>query len=192
MSLFSHRALDTWYEQHEFFEISSRVDWMDVWRGIGILLVVVAHIWRRFYTPVYWFHIPMFFVISGMLFRVRPPGEYLRYKTLHLMVPYFWYLVLLSLPLHLQEIFRGAKPDVGAADVLAALADLTLKKLYGGDYLVGWFGIFWFVTCLFLTQQIYNLLRQKLSTYSPGLALIMVGFYVLAYWAASLSWSEHC
>ena len=40
--------------------------WIDIVKGIGIISVVVGHI---FYTPyIYAFHMPLFFIIGGFLF----------------------------------------------------------------------------------------------------------------------------
>lgn len=65
---------------------SGRVDFIDVGKGVGILLVVFGHVWRglhgagivsdsSFYVSidnaVYLFHMPLFFILSGMVFE-RP------------------------------------------------------------------------------------------------------------------------
>ena len=48
---------------------SGRIDEIDVMRGIGILLVVIGHVFpagKRVHTFIYSFHMPLFFIISGM------------------------------------------------------------------------------------------------------------------------------
>ena len=52
----------------------SRAGYIDVFRGIGILLMVMGHInsfGGYFDKFIHAFHVPMFFVISGYLFRVN-------------------------------------------------------------------------------------------------------------------------
>jgi fucose 4-O-acetylase-like acetyltransferase len=49
--------------------------------------------------------------------------------------------------------------------------------IYGGDYLNGTVGIFWFVTCLFLTQQIFNVCVSRLPGKWPVLSAFLL--YVL-------------
>jgi fucose 4-O-acetylase-like acetyltransferase len=51
-----------------------------------------------------------------------------------------------------------------------------LKLTYGGSYLGGVSGAFWFITCLFLTQQIYNIISARFSERS--LHLIVLFAYV--------------
>lgn len=59
---------------------NKRYDFIDVAKGIGILFVVFAHV---NYTPslltiIYSFHMPLFFVLSGMLFN---PNKYSGFKV---------------------------------------------------------------------------------------------------------------
>ena len=59
--------------------IRSRYEYIDITKGIGILLVVWAHIlligWSH--ELIYAFHMPLFFFVSGMLFR---PQRYDSFK----------------------------------------------------------------------------------------------------------------
>ena len=49
-------------------------------RGIAILLVLLGHTCPPPYTTafIYAFHMPLFFVLSGLFFRVEPFGHLLR------------------------------------------------------------------------------------------------------------------
>lgn len=51
--------------------MNKRLDWVDAAKGIGILLVVMAHvpIPDSFKQFIYSFHMPLFFLLSGMMFR---------------------------------------------------------------------------------------------------------------------------
>ena len=52
----------------------SRVGYIDVFRGIGILLMIMGHtnsFGGYFDKFIHAFHVPMFFVVSGYLFRVN-------------------------------------------------------------------------------------------------------------------------
>lgn len=91
---------------------SGRLPFLDVAKGIGILLVVVFHCWRGIVaagigldTPgwqfadhaVYIFHMPLFFFVAG-LFAVRPPEKtpwtYLRGKVVTVYYPYLLWCTL--------------------------------------------------------------------------------------------------
>lgn len=64
---------------------------LSIARGIGIILVVVAHVSSNTWLNrcIYLFHMPFFFLISGMLFKNLDPLYYLRSKAKALLIPFF-------------------------------------------------------------------------------------------------------
>lgn len=76
-----------------------RFDYLDVAKGIGILLVVWAHIllvgWSH--RLIYAFHMPLFFLISGILYnkdKYKTFAEFFRVRFKRLIVPYLIYSVV--------------------------------------------------------------------------------------------------
>jgi len=89
-----------------------RIDFLDVAKGVGILLVVMGHClgglraaeiveeaslaWFSFYL-IYSFHMPLFFFLTGSLVEIRvgaQPGRFLRTNVTRIAYPYFlWGLV---------------------------------------------------------------------------------------------------
>lgn len=149
---------------------------VDVLKGIGIVAVVLGHVVGndaagRF---VFLWHMPLFFLVSGFL--AAPPVAWPRYaagRTRALLGPYFAFLVVLSLPFVAVAAYRAGAPGVVA---------YVLRALHGGHRLGGWFGPFWFITCLYLTQLAGAALIRRLDV--PAL-LALAG--VLAAAALTLS-----
>lgn len=78
--------------------MQSRFDYLDLAKGIGILLVVWAHIlitgWSH--QIIYAFHMPLFFFISGMLFNKAKYSSFRQFITARakrLLVPYLIYSI---------------------------------------------------------------------------------------------------
>lgn len=74
--------------------MSQRDITIDIAKGIGIFLVVLGHVpipmWLA--TPIYIFHMPLFFFLSGMFFHLnedRKMGLYKKIRTL--IIPYFFF-----------------------------------------------------------------------------------------------------
>jgi|GEM_PF-1320458 len=67
-----------------------RVQWVDWAKGIGILLVVVGHTPALEQSPlfylIYCFHIPLFFILSGVL--QKPLGENVSFRESPLILPW--------------------------------------------------------------------------------------------------------
>lgn len=52
----------------------TRIEWLDIAKGLGVLLVVIGHLWYKCPYPlvnqiIYSFHMPMFFILSGFVFK---------------------------------------------------------------------------------------------------------------------------
>jgi fucose 4-O-acetylase-like acetyltransferase len=128
---------------------------IDMLRGLGIGCVVSAHVLvheqafnSMFVKLVYIFHMPLFFFLSGYLSSVRTQYRaFFAEKFKQLIIPYLIYLIVIY---SIHEL--TGKPGLG-------IRSLAL----GGNYLHGYLGVFWFVPCLFLTQQVANYMIAKFS-----------------------------
>jgi fucose 4-O-acetylase-like acetyltransferase len=159
--------------------------WIDVLKGIGILSVVVAHVYEGpIRIAIYAFHMPLFFFLSGYLFKPKSLYPFFFDKTLHLLVPYVSFLLLFYFPF-------TPLPDSSFKQISSYL----MRPVLGGTWLWGYCAVFWFVTCLFLVQQIVNLLLVKFSI--RLVSLIAFGMLCLGYaneWLSPsfrLPWNAH-
>ncbi len=160
--------------------MSQKINWIDCCKGIAIVTVVAGHILdSKIAKYIYWFHMPLFFFISGYLYKEK--YDYLAFfkkKFFHLIVPYISFIILFSLPTvaaYIQEFWQSQQ-----SDSVYQLALFIFKQLYGGQILTGKFGVFWLVTCLFFTQQLYNFIYTKFSSDRWLINIIMLNFYCLA------------
>lgn len=75
--------------------MNKRITYLDTAKGILILLMLIGHIWNEGYAHdfIYVFHMPAFFIISGMTSRpkeisIRGFGKYLFSRFKALLIPY--------------------------------------------------------------------------------------------------------
>lgn len=138
-------------------QAAERLDWVDVARGIGIAAVVVGHVWTRggLRDAMYSFHMPLFFLLSGMLARPQPPGPFTRRMLATQMRPYAIWLLLLILADQIIEPLKGGVP------IFRQWPGDFLPILLGGSWLRGPFTIFWFVPCLMIARILFNLFRSR-------------------------------
>lgn len=153
---------------------------VDIARGLAIFSVVYGHIVTGLTSQIiYLFHMPFFFIVSGYFHKVdRQEGRYFRKKCLSLLVPYVIYLHILQLPLLSRLISRIVEnPSI---EGVINFFKMLLKLLYGGETLRGATGVFWFVTCLFLVQQLFNFLSNRIQS-KRKLFTVAIALYGLAY-----------
>ena len=79
--------------------MKSRLGWLDVGKGIGMVLVIFAHdhIPKTLKTFIYTFHMPLFFFLSGFLFspaKYRSSSSFFISKCKSLIIPYFSFSII--------------------------------------------------------------------------------------------------
>ena len=129
-------------------EKRNRVLYIDLYKGIGILLMIAAHIGFGFAFDhyVHAFHMPLFFFISGFLFKDKK--GYLISKSRSLLMPYFVYAI--STYIIWKIIFN--QPSDSLIHILLYMNSTDFIS----DAL-------WFLTALFISNFIYWIIRSLFS-----------------------------
>ncbi len=115
-----------------------RLDWVDLAKGIGILLVVFGHVWRGLESGhfpiraglysgvddwIYSFHMPLFFVLSGLFAgrsAARSSGTYLADKLRTIAYPYLlWSLIQGSVNLVMSRHTNSPLTAAGLVEQIA-------------------------------------------------------------------------
>ena len=117
-------------------------------RGLAILLVMLGHTCPPPYTTafIYAFHMPLFFILSGLFLRMDEPlGKLLRKKARTLLVPFVFYNLVL---LFSDWCIVALSPNHHApVDIVSRLLG-TLTGWHNGL----WDSALWFLPCLFMAQ----------------------------------------
>lgn len=161
-----------------------RLEWVDLAKGVGIILVVLWHYGRDDWRPAVWaaagdvvfkFHMPLFMFLSGFLFTwdaARSDGfakryrEHLGKKGVRLLVPYCTVsLAYLALKLTGQWFF--------------AHRPVSWETLWNGlvNPLGGPATLLWFIYCLMLVFVLFPLLQEALRRDVLVLALAVGLFF---------------
>lgn len=127
-------------------KINNRFEWVDISKGIVILLMVIGHTnLPEFANRWIWsFHMPFFFFISGFLSGFsRPVIEFARHKTKQLIYPFVSYSLIVVV---LWALAQRISP-----------LDLLINVMQNG-----WGGIaLWFVPVLYFSTIIVRLIPEK-------------------------------
>lgn len=133
---------------------NKRVDWVDVAKGIGMICVILAHVEEQYLKmPLYTFHMPLFFFLSGYLFSIKSSfKEFLISKCRRILVPYF----CLGGILILFDIYWNGRNSFNQTWYNKEYAMYDITQLFVQKR----FLTLWFIACLFwLSLLFYVLVR---------------------------------
>lgn len=141
-----------------------RIEYLDIAKGIGIILVVWAHAEGPLSSQIYQFHMPFFFLISGLLYNERSPFTVFAIRRVkRLYIPFvFWNM----LTIWAKRLYFGGGFLLFAKETVKVL--FTLKK--DGQF----FGATWFLGALFLVSVVYKLVDSLLPPFKYRDAAILI------------------
>lgn len=142
----------------------TRLKYFDMAKGIGIFLVILGHLQGEqffslipFLAPIcvwiFSFHMPLFFIISGMLIRYKEDTErdmpsLISKRFKGIMIPYLWF----SLFYYLIVVYAYISGNIGS-DTLFTQA-YYIFSLYG-------MSVLWFLPALFIGELLFLFLIKK-------------------------------
>lgn len=149
--------------------MKDRIVWVDNVRGFAMLMVLWGH---SFTTEsvrlwIYAFHIPLFFFLSGYLFKERSFKKTLEIKTKTLLVPYL-IAACLSFPI-------GLVLDKLSGE---ALGDNFLQLFYLNGS-VGWNAPIWFLIVLFIVELFFSLAKKSRIPLPIFTSIVLLAGYLL-------------
>ncbi|MBO1510303.1 acyltransferase family protein [Metabacillus bambusae] len=147
----------------------NRVNWLDIAKGIGIVLVVLGHSVPQIAPYIYWFHMPLFFFISGYFHKQEE--NFVSKKVVSLLIPYIVYLILLT---SIRFWHYGAPTD--------KRIQIDMERfIFGGQQLGGFYTVFWYITCLLFTGVIFYVMLSYIKK-ELTLLFTILGLYVISYY----------
>jgi len=186
----------------KYTTMKDRIQWIDIAKGIGIICVVIGHYYST--NPfifslrqyIYWFHMPLFFILSGLLY--RQTSSFIKFAStrfLHLMIPYYLFFLLL----HLDGIgnitiytFVMEGPNFGTiwwfvpslfcTQILSFFILKFRKKRF-----VLYCAFFGYIIAMIITMHYTEFFRQRpivMLTLPLGMEIVPMGivFYLMGYY----------
>lgn len=153
--------------------MKKRAEYLDIAKGIGILLVVWAHAKGPFSSYIYQFHMPLFFLISGYLFNERNTvKQFVVKKVRTLYIPFiFWNIIftVVELKLQINQFSQKAFCD--------RIIEIILTIGKSGSFL----GATWFLASLFVVSVVYKIIDTYLPKKREMSLVLLVICAVVAY-----------
>lgn len=161
--------------------VADRLDYLDIAKGIGILLVLFGHNlggFPQFTIWIYSFHMPLFFIISGWLYAYKKPSMNIRVwikrKACSLLYPYWIFSILVIAWKVFLFLLFDSVPDTRFAKII-----WQTITTYG-------YHAMWFLPALFVAEVMLHLIEMKSAeNKSKAIAIygtiILLAFLILEY-----------
>jgi polysaccharide biosynthesis protein PslL len=156
--------------------MSKRIEYLDIAKGIGILLVVLGHndfevISLFIQRMIYSFHMPLFFFLSGYFINASVPFfDFFKKRFNALMKPFFFTIFLIY--------FTSVSFEKMGFNMAITR---TVKSLYGSGHYLDWVQL-WFLPHLFAVSlyaflfiALVSRLRNRWATWGILLATMAIG-----------------
>lgn len=136
-----------------------RFDYLDLAKGLGIIMVVWGHIMLvgMSHKLIYAFHMPLFFFISGLLFnkdQFDSLGAFFMHRAKRLLIPYFLYSVSTW---GIWALFRYLRHDSVDSYIMPLIQTFIAQG--SGAFMVHNSAL-WFVPCLFAVEILYYIFSR--------------------------------
>lgn len=171
--------------------MSKRIEWIDITKGLAIILVVIGHtvpIDSKIYNIIFSFHMPLFFIISGYLFKDRDPHDLLKRNFKRMIIPYIATSFFIILGTSLILI------NTGLSSVMHNIKIMSIASLYGSGLdvpapiNVKMIGAIWFLLALYFAEYFFSIILKI----ARGNTLIQVGIITVVtlsgYLLAKIFW----
>ena len=135
--------------EHSSKQTGKRIEWIDTIKGFLICCIILGHSNMSISGIFNWFHIPLFFILAGLVLRL-PEGKerlipWIRKKAVRLLIPYITYTFL----------FWLSQSDFSVHSFIR----MVLFNAYGGR-IRNVYTVNWYITCLFLSYVILALIDR--------------------------------
>lgn len=154
-------------------EQRGRIEWVDIAKGIAIILMVIGHEVNNIdiHTAIFSFHMPLFFILSGYTSsRVNDFSKFSR-KLKKTFIHVFLLAVLMVVLLGLENLIflKGY--------TLTSFGETIIKGLWWGSNIpaIGLMsvGVMWFLFVFFWAKLLFDLLQVVLPDRGGGLLLLI-------------------
>lgn len=143
-----------------------RIKYYDIVKGIGIIAVVLGHVigevpYRygvdlnesNLYIFLFSFHVPVFFIVSGMLLQLNNKKESIKSFVIRKCKSYLWpYITFSIIAIITRVIFKVVFKET---DVVSFLVKTSVKTIIGEGFLT-----LWFIPTLLFAEVLFCLMQR--------------------------------
>ncbi len=146
-------------------DIKKRIEFIDLAKGVCIILVVVAHCGVAINIPGWEIvRMPLYFILSGLFFKDYGGwGRFVIQKTNKILIPFFFFYLLGNIAYYLIKTFAPNLLITGSRGICDIFDN---RQFFNGPI--------WFLLCLFWCNVLFCTIQRYIKKDSFRLLLIVV------------------
>lgn len=174
-----------------------RVQSLDRARGLAIFAIVLGHVWLSsevvpLHPFVYAFHVPLFFYLSGLFFRVGGPGQWTRLarRVRTIAIPYaVWAVISVAVFVLLGELAaQTLQRRQPARNPLVFVRGILFANPSNGG--MDWNTPLWFLPAIVVAYVLAAVVLHLLRPLGRGaLPVALIASSALSPWVATQDWT---
>lgn len=162
----------------------TRIDWVDIFKGITIISVVIGHATGQYNMYIYQFHMAAFFFISGYTTNLNKKNLFQtiwdKFFTIILPLLTIFFLMLGFLYLLIYSF-----PDYNFNKPFDVEIKFIIYQFFSGTSYISWLGATWFLVVLFfvviIQKVLYIYFKNNFNYYTVASFLLFLwGYYIIA------------
>lgn len=172
---------------------TKRVEWIDLAKGLAILLMIIGHVqlipWEPYRKIIFSVHMPLFFIVAGYFSKPELTGKTVLKWCRQLLIPY---LVTCLLTAGVYFVKQG---EISLAEELyRCFWGSGVVALYGpgvpitGETFIPMLGAIWFLPCMFFGKVLFTLLLRLTPKWPEPLRGVIVLLMTALGYAIGLQW----
>lgn len=171
--------------------MKKRIDWIDIVRAVGMFLIIMGHT-LEVYTYsivgklIFAVHVPVFFVLSGYLYKEKPFKKVFKGGNVNLLLPYLATLIIVVIITRFNFIFPNWIYNLDMRNFwVSALygSGTTLNLFWDKSLTINAIGAIWFLLAMYFGNIIFDLIikSSRGNLYIVGIMVTIItfsGFYL--------------
>lgn len=147
-----------------------RVEWIDIAKGIGIMLVILGHtIALKYSSIIYTFHMPLFFMLSGLFAKHYSSfGQALNKRVNTILIPW---MKLYAISFIIVLMIPEWRSQLNVSECLMELYTANTNLIQNSSL--------WYLVCFFFVTLIFHFLPSKHISKKKLYVLVIIGIALL-------------
>lgn len=171
-----------------------RIAWIDFVRAVGIIMIIMVHSLAGEYSESYLdkllfaVNVPVFFVLSGYLYKEKKVIMVIKSGFFNLLLPYFFSVLVIAAVEQLYQIFPSWINEFSSSDFMkAAFYGLGTPTLLPNNVTIPAIGAIWFLLAMFCGNILFTLAIKisKKSNKKYTLEFLVLVMIVIGFWSGT-------